>query len=274
MNGVAPVLRFPGASPRDVDLASRGSWPSWPRWPCSVPPTPGRADGPLSDLLASVSVGSRAHDIVIDTIPGVPGTYAFVATDRGLTILDISNPANPTVRGSELVGELQRELHARSRGQEPGAGQEGPVRLPGGAGSRGCRSSMSPTPITLRPSRTRSPTDDPVNRPDPRSPALAPQRGKIYHIAVHPTADAAYAASYNGELYVWDISTPAAPVLTQTLGVMLWGGGVCPRLRRSDGRPRRERHGLRHRSDGRGQQGRLPSTGVTGDSTSGTPRTH
>lgn len=67
---------------------------------------------------------------------------------------------------------------------------------------------------------------DVSNLADPRTIANASKAGKIYDVAAHPTANAAYAITCDGELYVWDIAHPEAPVLTQILGVRHWRS-VC-----------------------------------------------
>ncbi len=101
MNGVVPVLRFPGPL-RALSIWRAGFVAILVTTAALGAPTPGRADGPLSDpALASVSVGSRAHDIILD------GNFAYVATDKGLTILDLSrDPRHPVPRGSVLTAEL------------------------------------------------------------------------------------------------------------------------------------------------------------------------
>ena len=53
-----------------------------------------RADGPLT-LRAAINLGYRANDVVLDERAGFP--YAYVATDKGLTILNIADPAHPSL---------------------------------------------------------------------------------------------------------------------------------------------------------------------------------
>ena len=67
---------------------------------------------------------------------------------------------------------------------------------------------------------------DVSNPADPRTITTVWKGGNIFDVAVHPTGNAAYAVSYGGELYVWNIANPAAPVLAQTLGIRHWRG-VC-----------------------------------------------
>ena len=57
------------------------------------------AQGPLA-LEASLNLGSRAHDLVLND----EGNLAYVATDLGLRIVDISNPNAPTLVGSLNLG--------------------------------------------------------------------------------------------------------------------------------------------------------------------------
>src|SRR5262245_8194986 len=66
-------------------------------------PPVARADGPLT-YLRSVPLAAMAHDILVE------GDLAYVATDTGLTILDVSDPANPTVLGSALAPDVCQGL--------------------------------------------------------------------------------------------------------------------------------------------------------------------
>ena len=227
MNGISPLPR-PLGVPRGTSLCRLALVVLLAMAGVLGNPPVGRAAA--LPLVSWVSVGSRAHDIVIDSIPGVTGTFAFVATDRGLTILDISNPQAPEVRGSALSVNCAVNCERGPVAKSQGLAKKGKyVFLADGVYGMQVIDVSDPwSPQTIMNAIAGG---TPLYRP-PGATSLAPQRGKIYHIAVHPTADAAYAVSYNGELYVWDISPlyevpPAAPVLTQTLGVMLWGGGVC-----------------------------------------------
>jgi hypothetical protein len=187
MNSTAPVLRytrrsalFPLALGLVLALAAvlGGATAGW-------------ADGPLT-FRGSVPLGLRAHDIIVD------GNIAFVATERGLTILDISNPVQPVVRGTEP---------STTRNRSQGLARKGSY-------------------LYLAAGRAGVQIIDISNLDDPRTIGHARKTGTVYDVAVHPTADAVYAITYNGELYVWDTGVPAAPVLKQTLGVQHWRG-VC-----------------------------------------------
>jgi hypothetical protein len=60
-----------------------------------------------------------------------------------------------------------------------------------------------------------------VSDPDnPRTITAAYDGGIIWDVAVHPTANAAYAASFRGQVHIWDISNPAVPRLTQKVGAL------------------------------------------------------
>jgi hypothetical protein len=164
-----------------------------------------RADGPLVHHSAgTILFGYRANDIVLD------GNFAYVATDKGLTILDISNPLSPQRRGSVVSANCQVSCTRGPIAKSQGLAKRGSyVYLAAGAAGMQVIDVTNPdAPVTI-------------------ASAIAPTRGTIYHIAIHPGGGAAYVASYGGEVYVWNIANPAAPVLTQTLGVMMWGGGVC-----------------------------------------------
>ena len=60
--------------------------------------TAAEAAGPLTQVGSWMSLGSPAHDLVIE------GDLAYVVTDLGLTIVNISNPAAPLIRGSVKLG--------------------------------------------------------------------------------------------------------------------------------------------------------------------------
>ena len=59
------------------------------------------ADGPLS-LVTSINLGFRAHDIIFD------GNFAYVATEKGLTILNITDLANPVLVGPAIAEPSSR----------------------------------------------------------------------------------------------------------------------------------------------------------------------
>src|SRR5262245_5058861 len=147
--------------------------------------SPGRGAGPLT-LEGSLPLGIRAYALVLD------GNLAYVATEKGLTIVDVSDPLRPAVRGA---------MPSFKRTRSGGVGKKGAYvyRAAGRAGMQ---------------------VIDVSNPSAPRTIASAFAGGNIYDVAVHPTAAAAYAASYRGQVQVWDIANPAAPRLAQKLGVL------------------------------------------------------
>jgi hypothetical protein len=153
---------------------------------------PGGADGPLT-LVGSLPLGYRAHDIILDQ---AQADLAYVATEKGLAVVNISDPINPVLVATEpaLRGNRSQGLAQKGSHLYLAAGKAGMQVI------------------------------DVSNPADPVTIAGAWKGGTIYDVAVHPTANAAYAISYGGELYVWDISNPAAPVFRQQIGVLHWRG--------------------------------------------------
>ena len=159
-----------------------------------------RADGPLT-LKATLSLASSANDLIVD------GILAYVATDKGLTIVNISDLNNLSVVASVASVKGNHSL---------GLAKKGPyVYLAAGtAGMQVIDVSSCSTPAACA----------------PHTVATVAKAGRIFDVAVHPTEDAAYSVSYNGELYVWDTSplkNHLPPALTQTLGVIRWGVAPC-----------------------------------------------
>src|SRR5262245_55924771 len=166
-------------------------------------PAPKSAGAGLT-LLTSVTLGYRAHDLILD------GNFAYVATENGLTILDVSNLSNPP-----HTPQVRASVPATNRNRSQGLAKKGRYVFLA-AGKAGMQVIDVNNP------------DDPH---DPRTVANAWAGGNIFDVAVHPTANAAYAISYAGELWVWDIDglyapNPTPPVLKQRLGVLHWRG-VC-----------------------------------------------
>ncbi len=198
MNAIAPVLGLRGA--RRATLVCRFAIGLVAALATLLAASPAvRADGPLQ-FVTSITLGFRAHDIIFD------GNFAYVATEKGLTILNIEDLEHPV-----LVGPAIAEPSTKGN-RSQGSGQEGQLRVSRGRQGRDAGHRRLRSRRIRRPSRTRT------------------TGGTIYDVAVHPNPPAgkaaAYAISYGGELYVWDISNPAAPKLKQTLGVMHWRG-VC-----------------------------------------------
>lgn len=170
-------------------------------------PRPGLAAGPLT-FESSLTFGYRANDIVLDERAGFP--FAYVSTDKGLSILNISNPTSPVLVKQVVSSNCNTSCTHGPVAKSQGLAKKGDFvyLAAGAAGMQVINVANPPNAFTV-------------------ASAIAPTRGTIYHVAIHPTAPAAYVASYGGEVYVWEITNPAAPVLRQTLGVMMWGGGVC-----------------------------------------------
>src|SRR5262245_3518419 len=141
--------------------------------------SPVRADGPLT-LQTTVPLGYRAHDLILE------GDLVYVATEKGLTILNIADPLHPQVVSSTPSTRGNRCQGLAKKGSY--------VYL--AAGKAGIQ------------------VIDVSDPSEPRTVANAWKGGNIYDVAVHPTGAAAYAISYGGELYVWGIADPQLPVLT------------------------------------------------------------
>lgn len=143
-----------------------------------------RADGPLTHV-TTVPLGTKAHDIVLQ------GNVAYVVTDLGLTIVDVSNPALPVVRGSVSTGKTQ------------------------GVDVKGSYAYVASQTKDLRI----------IDITDPGAPAIIGFKalpGQTWDVAVKDNI--AYAASYGGELYLFNISNPADPILVKTIGLVKWSG--------------------------------------------------
>jgi hypothetical protein len=149
------------------------------------------AAGPAHATLTQVSAvtlsGAKAHDIVL------AGDYAYVGTDTGrLVVLDIAtNPDVPIVRASLAVG----------------AGPINGLTISGNfaflAAYKGLRV---------------------ANIANPLAPVLVTSASrtvsKAFDIAVK--GNAAYVASYGGEVWVFNITNVLNPILVRTLGVLAW----------------------------------------------------
>ncbi len=140
-------------------------------------------DGPLT-LLTTVPVVGIAHDVDLNY------PFMYVATEDGLTVVDISTPSAPAVRGS--VATPTGNMGVKVRGQYAYmAGVTGGLRV--------------------------------VDVSDPWAPSLEATRYAPYAYDVALKDDIAYVSSIAGELYVFDISAPANPVRVKTLGLPAWG---------------------------------------------------
>ena len=147
--------------------------------------TAAEAAGPLTQIGGWLSLASSAHDVVVQ------GDFAYVVTDLGLKIVDLSAlPAAPIVRGSVA-------LFGKSYG----------VTV---AGSYAYVANLSKD-LQI------------VDVSDPDAPVLVKSKalpGSSWDVAVK--GQIAYVASLNGELYLLDVSNPLNPVQIDVLGLPAW----------------------------------------------------
>jgi hypothetical protein len=144
------------------------------------------AAGPIA-LVSSLQLGTRVHDIA------VVGELAYVAVDSGLVILDLANPALPTVRGVVSTNS--------------GAVTQG-VKV---AGAYAYLASREAGVHVVDVSDSRAPRVVGVKRfPQP-----------VWDVAVKDTY--AYAVTFGGYLYVLDVSNPASPRQVKVIGLLAWG---------------------------------------------------
>ena len=155
----------------------------------------GEAAGPLTQVGPWLPLGSSAHDVVVQ------GDFAYVVTDVGLKIVDLSTlPAAPVVRGSLALG-------GRSYG----------ITV---AGSYAYTANLTKD-LQI------------IDVSNPYGPVLVKSKtlpGSAYDVAVK--GDVAYVASFGGELYLVDISDPANPLQFDVLGLPAWSsaGGDATNL--------------------------------------------
>jgi len=143
----------------------------------------GQADGPLS-YVTTLPLGAKAHDIALQE------DLAYVATDKGLTILDISNPASPTIRSS--IANL---------GSNQGVAVKGQYAY--------LASRYSGLEV--------------VDVSDPDAPRIVATRklgGQAWGVAVKDNI--AYVVAFTGTLNLFDISDPLAPRKIRTIGLIKW----------------------------------------------------
>jgi hypothetical protein len=138
------------------------------------------ADGPLS-LVTTVDLPSNAHDVAL------AGTFAYVATATGLTVLDLANPQAPTRRGSVTAGKCQN------------------VEISGSLAFLACTTTLKV-----------------VNIANPDAPRVIGTRTLSYAWDVAVQGTVVYVSSFAGELYVVDVSAPTAPRVVKTIGLMAW----------------------------------------------------
>ena len=128
--------------------------------------------------------GTRTHDIAIQ------GDLAYVATDDGLTIVDVSNPAAPRPLGSIDLG-----------GETLGVAVKGSYAFLANAS----------TDFNV------------VNVANPDAPFLVTSKsisGSAYDVAVKD--DIAYVTSFGGELYLFRISASGSAQQIAVRGILAW----------------------------------------------------
>lgn len=140
------------------------------------------AAGPLTHV-TTVPLGTKAHDVVLQ------GDVAYVVTDLGLTIVDVSNPAAPVVRGSVATGKTQ------------------------GVTVQGSYVFVASQTKDLR-------IIDVSNPNAPTIVGFTTLPGQTWDVAVKDHI--VYAASYGGELYLIDVSNPRTPILVRSIGLIKW----------------------------------------------------
>ncbi len=141
------------------------------------------AAGPLT-LLASLPLAKPALDLVVDD------NFAYVGTDVGVTIVNITNPESPYVVGSLSTG-----------GQVMGLALKG-------------------SHLYLA---NRSKDLQVVNVSNPAAPTLLATRAlPSYSWDVAVKDNVAYVANFGGELYLFDITNPSNPQKFDVLGIWEW----------------------------------------------------
>jgi hypothetical protein len=148
-----------------------------------------RAAGPLTHV-TTVPLGTKAHDIVLQ------GAFAYVVTDLGLTIVDVSNPASPVVRGSVSNGKTQ------------GVDVKGSYAYMASQTKEVCETAHYLRVIDIS---------------DPDAPTIIGSKvlpGQTWDVAVKDNI--VYVASFGGELYVFNIANPADPILVKRIGLLKW----------------------------------------------------
>ena len=143
------------------------------------------AAGPLTGPVGTLPLpGTRAHDIAIQ------GDLAYVATDDGLTIVNVSNPEAPS-----FVSEI--DLGGKTLG----------------VAVKGSYAFLANTNTDF----------NVVDVSTPGSPVwVASKRisGSAYDVAVKD--DIAYVTSFGGELYLFRISNSGSPTQIAVRGILAW----------------------------------------------------
>ena len=143
---------------------------------------PASADGPLS-LVATAQVGSVAHDLDLQ------GNFIYVVTDAGLSVVDVSTPDVPVVRGS--VATPSTNMGVKVRGQYAYvASVAGGFRV--------------------------------VDITNPDAPVIVATKPAYYAFDVALKDNVAFVVAFTGEMYLFDITNPLNPVQFDVLGLPAW----------------------------------------------------
>jgi hypothetical protein len=133
--------------------------------------------------VATLPLRAVAHEVALD------GDFAYVATSRGLAIVDVANPAAPVARGSLRVGRIL------------------------GVAVKGTHVFLGGPSVDLRVVDASS-VDAPVIVAKLRLP------GYVWDVALK--GNTLYVASFSGEIYLFDVTDPTHPAALGTLGVRTW----------------------------------------------------
>jgi hypothetical protein len=148
-----------------------------------------RADGPLS-FVGNVPLNAKAHGVALQ------GNLAYVATEKGLTILDIADPARPFI-----VGVLQPRppLFPSTLLKSQAIAVAGDYAYLAAANLIvvDVRNPAAPVPVGKR---------------------AVP--GGLWDVAVKD--DVVYGASLGGELYVLNVANKGNPVVARVIGLPAW----------------------------------------------------
>src|SRR5262245_33642018 len=142
-------------------------------------------------LLQPPCTVTRAHDLVLSG----DGTLAYVGTDLGLTIVDISQPTAPVRKGSVKVGGKVLGIAVK----ETGTGTYAYLASVG--------ADLKVVKVT-----------------NPNLPVVVASRAIVgYAWDVALKDNVVYVASFSGELQLFDITAdPAAPIHIRTIGLPAW----------------------------------------------------
>jgi len=144
---------------------------------------PAAADGPLS-LARTIPVPSNPRDLDLQ------GDYLYVVTDAGLTVVDLRDPAAPTIRGTVPTPQANTGIKVRGNYAYI-AGNTGGFHI--------------------------------ADVSDPDNPVLVSRTLIPYAFDVALKDDVAYVSSLAGELYVLDVSDPLVPApRLKVLGLPAW----------------------------------------------------